>query len=371
MLRRSYSRPDLAYSRPGIVERTGGSYDLGGTWRPANYGPYTLRFNNHAYDRSLHACYYNLEDDYYGSYGDLLEYEAALRMNRQLTEQERLRRWRMRMAFEELEEAERMRRYRSMAHTDRLLLGLSDHSWWGERYGSHPFHHRPDWRSRFANKIRRWDSSFLPLSSSLNHRYAPVWGDSGSLALNNGRHLDSQLRYAQNGFHNDHLLDAERRINQDIRYQELNNAERRLENQQEYLRDRVEDNILHDRERALESQMMDNVLYEQERNYDRDLMYDQDRRLDRLEGEEMLYDQERRLENRLEDDELYRAERRLDDDARYLEGTEILDSDLRDPVMVDYDRYPDMQMGLEDDLARREMDDDYLERERLERDLMY
>ncbi|KAA1124445.1 hypothetical protein PGTUg99_032807 [Puccinia graminis f. sp. tritici] len=62
MLRRSYSRPDLAHSRPGIVERTGGSYDLGGTWRPANYGPYTLRFNNHAYDRSLHACYYNLED---------------------------------------------------------------------------------------------------------------------------------------------------------------------------------------------------------------------------------------------------------------------------------------------------------------------
>jgi hypothetical protein len=25
----SYSRPDLAYAQPGIVERTGGSYDLG------------------------------------------------------------------------------------------------------------------------------------------------------------------------------------------------------------------------------------------------------------------------------------------------------------------------------------------------------
>jgi hypothetical protein len=37
-------------------------------------------------------------------------------MNRHLSEQERLRRWRMRLAFEELEEAERLRRYRSMAH---------------------------------------------------------------------------------------------------------------------------------------------------------------------------------------------------------------------------------------------------------------
>ncbi|WAR52541.1 hypothetical protein PtB15_1B983 [Puccinia triticina] len=370
MLRRSYSRPDLAYSRPGVVERTGGSYDLGGVWRPASYGPYTYRFNNRAYDRNLHACYYNLEDDYYGSYGDLLEYEAALRMNRHLTEEERLRRWRMRLAFEELEEAERIRHYRTMAHTDRLLLGLSDHSWWGERYGN-PFHHRPDWRSRFANKIRGWDSSFLPLSSTLSHRYAPVWNDSSTVPLND-RHLDSQLRYAQNGLHVDHLLDSERRLNQDVQYHALENAERRLENQEHYLRDRLEDNILHDRERALENQMMDNVLYEQERNYDRDLIYDQDRRLDRLAGEEMLYDQERRLENRLDDEELYRAERRLDDDARYIQGTGILDSGLRDPVMVDYDRYPDIQLGLDDNFARRELEeDDYLARERLERDLLY
>jgi len=367
MRRRSYSRPDLAYSQPGIVERTGGSYDLGGTWRPALYGPYTFRFNNRAYNRDLHASYYTLEDDYYGSYGDLLEYEAALRMDRHLTEQERLRRWRMRLAFEELEEAERLRRYRSMAHADRLLLGLSDHSWWGERYGSRPFHHRPDWRSRFGNKIRQWDSSFLPLSSSLSHRYAPVWGDSSSTFALTNPHLNSHhLRYVDdNGLQVDRLLDSERRLNQELQYQELNNAERRLENQEHYLRDRMQEDILQDQQRALENQMMDNVLYEHER------MYDQERRLDRLQGEEMMYnDQERRLENQLADEELYRAERRLDDDARYLQDADLLASDLRDPVMAaDYDAYP--QMGYGDDLARDELEVDYLERDRLDRDLMY
>ncbi|PLW14003.1 hypothetical protein PCANC_04901 [Puccinia coronata f. sp. avenae] len=360
MRRRSYSRPDLAYAQPGIVERTGGSYDLGGVWRPANYGPYTFRFNHSAYNRSLHAGYYNLEDDYYGSYGDLLEYEAALRMNRHLSEQERLRRWRMRLAFEELEEAERLRRYRSMAHTDRLLLGLSDHSWWGERYGSHPYHHRPDWRSRFGNKIRRWDSSFLPLSSSLSHRYAPVWGDSISLDLSNPHLSSHHSRYAHNGtLHADRLLDSERRLQQDIQYHELNNAERRLENQEHYLRDQVvENDIRHNQERALENQMMDNVLYDQERMYDQErrldrlqgeeMLYDQERHLDRLRGEEMLYDQERRLENRLGDEELYRMERRLDDDTRYLQDTEVLDADLRDSVLDDYNGYPDV--ALQNDL---------------------
>jgi len=288
-------------------------------------------------------------------------------MDRHLTEQERLRRWRMRLAFEELEEAERLRRYRSMAHADRLLLGLSDHSWWGERYGSRPFHHRPDWRSRFGNKIRQWDSSFLPLSSSLSHRYAPVWGDSSSTFALTNPHLNSHhLRYVDdNGLQVDRLLDSERRLNQELQYQELNNAERRLENQEHYLRDRMQEDILQDQQRALENQMMDNVLYEHER------MYDQERRLDRLQGEEMMYnDQERRLENQLADEELYRAERRLDDDARYLQDADLLASDLRDPVMAaDYDAYP--QMGYGDDLARGELEVDYLERDRLDRDLMY
>ncbi|KAI7963087.1 hypothetical protein MJO28_001181 [Puccinia striiformis f. sp. tritici] len=375
MLRRSYSRPDLAYSRPGIVERTGGSYDLGGRWRPDNYGSYTVHFNNHAYDRSLHACYYNLEDDYYGSYGDLLEYEAALRLNRHLSEQERLQRWRMRLAFEELEEAERMRRYRSMAHTDRMLLGLSDHSWWGERYGSHPFHHRPDWRSRFGDKIRRWDSTYLPLSSSLSNRYAPVWGDSRDLTRNDHHHhhhLHSDLSYPQSNLSrvDNRLLDSERRINQDLRYHELDNVERRLENQEDYL---IQENMIHDQERAIENQMMDNVLYERERSdynnsiREQEIMYDQDRRLDRLEGtSEIMYEQERRIE---EDVDLYRDnERRLEDiDRGYLGDT--IDQDILRP---EYDSYPvDMDIGLEDNLARNHIQDDFIHRERLDEDLLY
>ncbi|KAH9445227.1 hypothetical protein Pst134EA_031550 [Puccinia striiformis f. sp. tritici] len=78
------------------------------------------------------------------------------------------------------------------------------------------------------------------------------------------------------------LLDSERRINQDLRYHELDNVERRLENQEDYL---IQENMIHDQERAIENQMMDNVLYERERSdynnsiREQEIMYDQDRRL--------------------------------------------------------------------------------------------
>jgi hypothetical protein len=75
------------------------------------------------------------------------------------------------------------------------------------------------------------------------------------------------------------------------------------------------------------------------------------------------------LENRLGDEELYRMERRLDDDTRYLQDTEVLDADLRDSVLDDYDGYPDV--ALQNDLVRTEMDEDYLERDRFERDVLY
>lgn len=359
------------YPRPGIVERTGGSYDLAGVWRPATYGPYTFRFNNRAYNRGLHASYYNFEDDYYGSYCDLLEYEGALRLNRHLSEQERLRRWRMRLAFEELEEAERLRRYRSMAHTDRIMLGLTDNSWWGERYGSHPYDHRPDWRHRFGNKIRRWDSSYLPLSSSLMNRYAPVWSGSSSLSYPNG-HLDSGFLRATNDVHVDRLIDSDRRLENDIRRNELARAERDLVHQDRYLQNRIEDNLLHNQERAMEDRMMNDMIYDQQRSLEREALYDQERCLESQRyADNMLYDQERRLEDSFEDDAIYRAERRLDDDERYLERAEILDSGLRSRALSDYGSYPDVSLGLEDELVRDVVEDEYLDRRDLGEDLLY
>ncbi|POW08420.1 hypothetical protein PSTT_07511 [Puccinia striiformis] len=359
MLRRSYSRPDLAYSRPGIVERTGGSYDLGGRWRPDNYGSYTVHFNNHAYDRSLHACYYNLEDDYYGSYGDLLEYEAALRLNRHLSEQERLQRWRMRLAFEEpIACFSDCRTIPGGENDTEVTRSITDQT--GE-----------------VGLETRFEDGTPPTSPSLLHSVIVMrqFGVTPEITRNDHHHhhhLHSDLSYPQSNLSrvDNRLLDSERRINQDLRYHELDNVERRLENQEDYL---IQENMIHDQERAIENQMMDNVLYERERSdynnsiREQEIMYDQDRRLDRLEGtSEIMYEQERRIE---EDVDLYRDnERRLEDiDRGYLGDT--IDQDILRP---EYDSYPvDMDIGLEDNLARNHIQDDFIHRERLDEDLLY
>lgn len=57
-----------------------------------------------------------------GSYGDLMAYEENLRLQRDITEDERLSRWQNRLAFEELGESERLRRWELMNEVQPLLL---------------------------------------------------------------------------------------------------------------------------------------------------------------------------------------------------------------------------------------------------------
>lgn len=142
-------------------------------------------WNPNAYDQNLYGPYYRAEDDYYAAYADLLEYEEALRFASDLSEAERLRRWRDRLAFEELAEAERTRRYELMAEEERLRLGLIGKAWWARRYGSrHHGRHTPTilggWRDHYGDRLRRWTANRLPLSSSLASRFERMWHHPGS-----------------------------------------------------------------------------------------------------------------------------------------------------------------------------------------------
>ncbi|KAI9601684.1 hypothetical protein H4Q26_001517 [Puccinia striiformis f. sp. tritici PST-130] len=110
-------------------------------------------------------------------HGDLLDYEENLRLAADIDETERLRRWRDRLAFEELAESERLRRYELMAEEERLRLGLIGSSWWARRYGHHHSHngrHTPSlaggWKNSYGNRLRRWSSNRMPLSSPLASR---------------------------------------------------------------------------------------------------------------------------------------------------------------------------------------------------------
>lgn len=64
-------------------------------------------------------------DSNYARYNDLVTWANALRYDRKLAESERLRRWRMRMEWELLDEAERRLKWGRMPYKDRALLGLA------------------------------------------------------------------------------------------------------------------------------------------------------------------------------------------------------------------------------------------------------
>ncbi|KAH8920380.1 hypothetical protein BT69DRAFT_1321487 [Atractiella rhizophila] len=114
-------------------------------------------FDNY-YDGGLTSYFGDNYYDYYGGYGtydasligldsayhdefyalqDLRQYEDALRLDAAISEEERIRRWRMRLSWEELDEEQRQLRWAQMAEEEREILGLGLGGWWGRRYGPH------------------------------------------------------------------------------------------------------------------------------------------------------------------------------------------------------------------------------------------
>lgn len=66
---------------------------------------------------------------------DLYLYEAMLRLDRTIDEQERMRRWRERLQWEELDQMARRVRWREMDVMSRSRLGLGTGSYWGHHMG--------------------------------------------------------------------------------------------------------------------------------------------------------------------------------------------------------------------------------------------
>ncbi|EGG09330.1 uncharacterized protein MELLADRAFT_104263 [Melampsora larici-populina 98AG31] len=268
----------------------GGSYDMAGVWRPdLGSGTATVYFDKlNPYNQSLYS-------NYYGSYGDLLEYEHALRLARDLSEDERLSRWQQRLAFEELEHEQRMRRYERMSEIERQRLGLVGRSWWAGRYGVG--HHRNGgWRERFGDRLTTWTSDRLPLSSTLGHRYGSMRGLNDSLRRANHR-VEESLYRAQDEIdkafyvaQEDELFDAMRRQDRE--------RERGREVEEE-LYDMVEEQRL---ERMREEDRLERQAYE--------ARYIEERLDDQI------------LENRVLEDRLYDDEDRLYNasDSRYREA---------------------------------------------------
>ncbi|CAH7668624.1 hypothetical protein PPACK8108_LOCUS3147, partial [Phakopsora pachyrhizi] len=204
-------------------------------------------YNPNAYDSDLYGPYYRVEDDYYGAYGDLLQYEEQLRLAADLDESERLRRWRDRLEFEELAESERTRRYELMAEEERLRLGLIGSSWWARRYG-----HRYSptsvhgigggWKNHYGNRLRRWGSSRLPLSSTLASRFEKIWYHPSSAS---GRRRLSNVGVGSNL---DRLTRELVRLDEELRVVREEARIRELKIEQE--RRRIEEEIMIERRRA-------------------------------------------------------------------------------------------------------------------------
>ncbi|KAH9472969.1 hypothetical protein MJO29_000057 [Puccinia striiformis f. sp. tritici] len=252
---RSPFRPGSAYSHHSHHSRSS-SPALAGGWRNDALSPtsnYTDDYYNpNAYDHDLYRNYYGVEDDYYGAYGDLLDYEENLRLAADIDETERLRRWRDRLAFEELAESERLRRYELMAEEERLRLGLIGSSWWARRYGHHHSHngrHTPSlaggWKNSYGNRLRRWSSNRMPLSSPLASRFERIWynpANSSRRRLSNAAAMNSKLE----------ILNQEqiRLSNELIRVREETRM-REIEIQRD--QHRIEQEILLERERIKEN----------------------------------------------------------------------------------------------------------------------
>ncbi|POW08194.1 hypothetical protein PSHT_09667 [Puccinia striiformis] len=204
---RSPFRPGSAYSHHSHHSRSS-SPALAGGWRNDALSP-TSNYTDDYYTQtptitiSIEIITGSKMVYYYGAYGDLLDYEENLRLAADIDETERLRRWRDRLAFEELAESERLRRYELMAEEERLRLGLIGSSWWARRYGHHHSHngrHTPSlaggWKNSYGNRLRRWSSNRMPLSSPLASRFERIWynpANSSRRRLSNAAAMNSKL----------------------------------------------------------------------------------------------------------------------------------------------------------------------------------
>lgn len=319
----------------------GGSYDMAGVWKPnVGSGAATVYFDKLSpYNQSLCSSYYTLEDDYYGAYGDLLEYENALRLSRDLSQDERLRMWQERLAFEELEHEQRMRRYERMSDIERQRLGLVGRSWWAGRYGG-DHHHHGGWKERFGDRLTSWTSDRLPLSSALGHRFGSMGGINDSLRRASHRVEDNLHRsedridealYRQEG----RLASAMR---EQDRYLERSLEEDRLTRRIE--EDRLDRRIERDRlERRIEEDRFERRLEEEdrfERNLDVD-RYEVDRQLDNeVRFEHQQFDQDRYIEDQILENRV--LEDRLYDDQSRFQSDSISESRYRQAELDCYER---------------------------------
>lgn len=67
---------------------------------------------------------------------DLVAFENALRADRRLNDQDKLRRWRARVRWQELNEQQRRTRFYRMQEAERRMLGLGLSSFFGRRYSA-------------------------------------------------------------------------------------------------------------------------------------------------------------------------------------------------------------------------------------------
>lgn len=106
-----------------------GSY-YGGLYAGSGHGlslayelPTTLRSTFQPYIAGRAPAAYI--DPNYVRYSELAAYSNALKYDRALEESERLRRWKQRLLFEQLDEMERRNRWKSMPYVERAALGLA------------------------------------------------------------------------------------------------------------------------------------------------------------------------------------------------------------------------------------------------------
>lgn len=257
---------------------------LGGGWRNEPLSPANSYVDNYynpnAYDHDLYRNYYGVEDDYYGAYGDLLEYEEQLRLAADLDETERLRRWRDRLAFEELAESERLRRYQVMAEEERLRLGLIGSSWWARRYGHRHSHNgrlTPSltgggWKNFYGNRLRRWSSNRMPLTSSLASRFERIWYNPNSSSVQHRRLSNAGAMNAKLELLNQEQIRLSNeliRVREEARLRELNIQREQSRIEQEIIleRERIKENLFRvqqAKQEQVEREILDRNRLEQE-----------------------------------------------------------------------------------------------------------
>ncbi|KAH8928731.1 hypothetical protein BT69DRAFT_452319 [Atractiella rhizophila] len=81
-------------------------------------------------------------------------YEDALRLDRSIDEAERARRWRERLEWEELDEAQRKLRWQSMNEDARYRLGLGNDGFWGHQLMGRPYPRKLTYAQRHPELAR-------------------------------------------------------------------------------------------------------------------------------------------------------------------------------------------------------------------------